>query len=556
MGAKHLMWLKSSKVLLIIIFLIGLFFRVYGINNNPPGFSWDEAALGYNGYSILKTGRDEYGEILPLIFKSFGDYKPGVYVYLTVPFIAIFGLNELAVRLPSIILGSLIPILGYLIAKRIFLEKGKTIGIILAFVLAISPWLIHFSRSAWETNVALFESLLALYFLHKSLEGSKKYLILGTIFLGLTIFTYQSAKLFSLGLFFGFVFLNKNILLKGSLKKITLASGGILLLLLVISLSSSEVRSRLVYLNQFSYPRKEQEVQIIKKEEVSDPEFSYQLFHSQILENTRIVTDRYLSYFSFKFLFTNILADGRQGILNYGLFHLLELPFFVFGLIYLLKKNDKRFYLIWLWILLAPLPGALSREVVSTVRSLPLSFGISLIIAFGLFKSWDLLKNLKKVKIIIVPILSIFLIISLVFFIDRLNHNPLETSESWLYGHKEAVSFIENNKSKYDKVYFTTNYGEPYIFYLFYTKYSPSDFQKQAKLVTTNLHDVGEMEKIDKIEFVSADIHKYRYLKNILLVGSDLELQETEVKQIENANILKQINFLDGKRAFSVVEIK
>ena len=72
---------------------------------------WDEAALGYNAYSISQTLRDEYGQFMPLIFKSFGDYKPGLYVYLAVPFVTIFGLNEISVRLPSIILGALSPIL-------------------------------------------------------------------------------------------------------------------------------------------------------------------------------------------------------------------------------------------------------------------------------------------------------------------------------------------------------------------------------------------------------------------------------------------------------------
>ena len=93
----------KTKILLTIAIVSSLFVRLIFWQKTP--LLWDEAALGYNAYSILETGRDEYGQILPIIFKSFGDYKPGFYVYLTLPFIKVFGLNELSVRLPSIILG-------------------------------------------------------------------------------------------------------------------------------------------------------------------------------------------------------------------------------------------------------------------------------------------------------------------------------------------------------------------------------------------------------------------------------------------------------------------
>ena len=102
-----------KKIALIFIFALALFLRIYKLGSCPVGFLWDEAALGYNGYSILKTGRDEYGKFLPIIFKSFGDYKPGLYVYLTVPSIAIFGLTEFSTRLPAAIFGSLTVLLIY-----------------------------------------------------------------------------------------------------------------------------------------------------------------------------------------------------------------------------------------------------------------------------------------------------------------------------------------------------------------------------------------------------------------------------------------------------------
>src|SRR5256885_940381 len=85
---------------LVAILGLGLLLRVVWLSSFPAGFNADEAAIGYNAYSLLQTGKDDYGTPFPLAFKSFGDFKPGLYFYFVWPFVAIFGLNELAVRLP------------------------------------------------------------------------------------------------------------------------------------------------------------------------------------------------------------------------------------------------------------------------------------------------------------------------------------------------------------------------------------------------------------------------------------------------------------------------
>ena len=142
---------------------------------------------------------------MPVIFKSFGDYKPGLYVYLTIPFVAIFGLNEFAVRLPSAIAGVIAVWLVYKII--LFLAKQKnekretkheSLAIIAALLLAISPWHIHFSRGAWEVNVALTLTLVGIYFFLKSIIHNSKFIIHSSLFLSLTFLTYQGAKLSSI----------------------------------------------------------------------------------------------------------------------------------------------------------------------------------------------------------------------------------------------------------------------------------------------------------------------------------------------------------------------
>ena len=164
---------NNYSLYLVSIFILSFLIRSLYIHTTP--LLWDEASLGYNAYSILKTGRDEYGTFLPIIFKSFGDYKPGLYVYLCLPFVYLFGLNDLSVRLPSIILGSLLPIILYFLIKEIN-PKAQKAAIISSLITVFNPYNIHFSRGAWETNILTFELVLASYLFFKYIN-KKKYKI-------------------------------------------------------------------------------------------------------------------------------------------------------------------------------------------------------------------------------------------------------------------------------------------------------------------------------------------------------------------------------------------
>src|SRR3989344_9678426 len=98
----------SKKVYLtgiLAILLLKFILRVYDLSNNPPGFFGDEAAIGYNAYKILQTGKDEYGEPYPIFFRSFGDYRLPIPIYANIPFVAFFGLNEFSVRLTAVFYG-------------------------------------------------------------------------------------------------------------------------------------------------------------------------------------------------------------------------------------------------------------------------------------------------------------------------------------------------------------------------------------------------------------------------------------------------------------------
>src|SRR3990167_6882179 len=144
---------KLISFMLLLIIVLGAGLRLFWLDKSPPSLNWDEAALGYNAFSILKTGKDEFAKKLPLSLRSFDDFKPAIYSYTAIPFIKYLGLNTTSVRLPSIISGTIIVLLAYLFARHFF--KNHKVALLASFLVAIEPWSVHFSRVAFEANLAL-----------------------------------------------------------------------------------------------------------------------------------------------------------------------------------------------------------------------------------------------------------------------------------------------------------------------------------------------------------------------------------------------------------------
>ena len=136
---------KIHIFILLLVFSISFLLRFYKLGEIPSGFYQDESAIGYNAYSIIETGKDEHGQPFPLYFKSFGDYKLPVYIYLTALSIQMFGLNEFAVRFPSALFGFLTVIVFYFFVRK--LTKNRPLSIISTAFLATSPWHLHYSRA-------------------------------------------------------------------------------------------------------------------------------------------------------------------------------------------------------------------------------------------------------------------------------------------------------------------------------------------------------------------------------------------------------------------------
>lgn len=193
--------------MLVAIIFIAFAVRAYRLVDIPSGFFADEASIGYNAYTILTRGMDEYGTPHPLFFRAFGEFKSPVEIYSTIPFIAIFGLNEFSVRFPSVIFGTATIIAIYFLTKELFLkhENKKIIALIATLFLAISPWHIHFSKAPFEGFMPyILFTIIGLYFFLKS-QSNIRLLPLSIFSFALAIYCYFPARifipLFGLGIF-------------------------------------------------------------------------------------------------------------------------------------------------------------------------------------------------------------------------------------------------------------------------------------------------------------------------------------------------------------------
>src|SRR3989338_2535098 len=174
------MRLSKSSFLILIIVLIGFFVRFYKITSSPEGLYIDETSIGYNAYSIIKTGHDEHGKFMPLFFEAFGEYKLPVYVY-SVVFVQLFiGPSDLSVRLPAVIFGTLTIPLLFLFSKEL-LKNNPSLFIknlvspLGAFLLATSPWHFQFSRPGFEASIGLFFLILGLYLFFKGMNNKSSF---------------------------------------------------------------------------------------------------------------------------------------------------------------------------------------------------------------------------------------------------------------------------------------------------------------------------------------------------------------------------------------------
>jgi 4-amino-4-deoxy-L-arabinose transferase-like glycosyltransferase len=558
---------KKQLILLFFVILLAAILRLWQLGTVPSSPDWDEAALGYNAYSIIHTGRDEYGKFLPIILRSFDDYKPALYTYLVIPTITVFGLNTFAVRLPSALFGILTVVAVYFLVDEFVQRKRKSeridayIPLVTAFFLAISPWHLQFSRIAFESNIGLACNVFGSLFFIKGLK--RPWLLFASVFcFAASIYVYQSEKVFTPLLAIALIIIFRNELWKLPKKFLLLpVLFGIILAfpMLFVTVTDKQALARARGVSVFSDTTQllQQNVERYAASKESHDLLGV-LFNNRRVIFVRTVIANYLSHFNFNWLF--ISGDiARHHAPNMGLLYLFEFPLVLIGIYKLLigdwERKTKLFF--FSWFLLAAVPASVTSGVPHAVRTLNFLPIYQFFTAVGLISlvkryssKWKMENGKWKMEIylkLFAICYLLFAIINFGYYLDQyFVQQNFENSKEWQFGYEQAVAKVRNIEGNYKKIIVSNQpyLDQSYMFFLYYLQYPPQQYQKESALTSGGFR---ENHSFGKYEFRPIDWASEPMGHDTLYIGrpSDFPASVGEVASI---------NFLDGKKAIMIVE--
>lgn len=539
---RLILWGQGHRLAVILILAVSL--RLVVLDRVPPSLNWDEVSMGYTAYSLLETGKDEWGEPFPLLFRSYGEWKSPVYIYLLVPFIKVIGLNAWAVRLPAALAGIAAVYLTYLLGRKLYTDK---IGLLAALLLAVSPWHLMLSRPGYEAGVALALVLTGIYNLLHAFEpkASLRYALISSLAFGLAPHTYNSAKVFvPLIVFFLLYHLRPKLSLR------PLAVIGFVLFIfalpLLLNLSSGKAQGRY------------KQVGITTDAELTTDFYEYRKTFPMPAPVNRLIFSKY-SYFLVKgfqnwsaylspsFLLTEGGPRPQHNIPYRGVLYFAEGLLVVTGLFALRRFSGLARYFPLAIIAFGLIPAAITKDAYHVLRSLLTLPGWQLLAALGVtrlaqakpaFPPW--LKKLYFLEVVV------FLFLYFLWY-------PRAFAKDWQYGYSETVRYAVANQDKYHNIIFTKWYGEPQLFVAFYGKLDPVEYQRFNRELIR--YEELSLPWLDQLEEYRIGKFSFRYLdwkghgdnNNNLYVGKADDFWN-------DTRYLKQVKFPDGSVAFNLVE--
>lgn len=544
-------------ILLFAIVIFAAFLRFYNLSSIPVSLYWDEVSSAYNAYSLLQTGRDEFGNKFPLLFHAFEDYKTPANIYLTAIAIKIFGLNEFSARFTSAFFGTLTVLISFFLAKEIIKKKifevdPAYIALLATTLLAISPWHIQFSRAGFEANSGLFFVVLGAFLLFKYLNTkSYKFLFASISSYAFSIYFYRSIWIFVPLFLFSFFLINFNVFfskqnIKGTLLAIILFIVLLLPFIPVMLSHEGMVRSDQVSVVNNS---SEKVYEFAKKIEATGE-------IGKIIYNRRIVYaleigQNYLSHFSPNFLFINGDGNGRHGVKGVGILYIWAILFIIPGLFALKKLERKTAYVLTVWIAIAIIPAAIAIPSPHALRSLNMIPIPQIILALGIVAAYAFIS--KKFRPIFIVFMGGVIIYSFLSYASAYFVNSKKVSSDWADGYKQLTSYVFANENRYDKVIVSGHYWQPYVYFLFYKKYDPKLFQESGSKTNFDKYIFGGTgwdKDINRKELGEEDLEKLSGTKKYIVALSPeeyLKLQEKLVVVDEIRNHNNEVVFLIAK---------
>lgn len=459
-GGVFKSFVKRNWILSLIL-IVGILVRVYAFGEIPPGLFVDEASTGYDTYSIANYGIDRNGFHNPIPFMGFGSGgQSGLYEYLSIPFIRLFGLSIFSIRLVNLIFGLLSLSIFYFFVKEV---SNKGTAVIATFLLAICPWHIMISRWALHSNLFPVFFLTGNLFLVYSLRN-QHYLPISFIIFALSLYTYGTA-LFMVPLFM--IILSAYLILNKKIKIKSFIFGASFFLILAIP------AILFVHINTYQLGSLETPFFSIPRLTIPRFETGSVLFGGHLLESILPNLKMFLNDIIFN------QNDGRiwNQLAPYGLIYTLSMPFALLGFLITmvdngnLKKFQKNFFIL-LWFLLTIALAAIMSA--NTNRMNIIFFPLLYFTALGLLHVKD-----KINRPVFYAIIIVYLICFTSFSYDYFTSFPEKISSAFFESLDEAINYSAEKSS--GSICVTNQISMPYIYVLFYRKIDPNIFLSTHK---------------------------------------------------------------------------
>lgn len=543
--------------LLIIIFCLAAFLRLYSLSNLPDGLHWDEMDTGYQAYSLLKTGKDYFGNPLPLFPHSLADYRTPVYLYSAVPIIAKFGLTAFSVRFVSVIWALLSIILIYLLSVKIF---GRSpITLLSPLIFGLSPWHLQYSRKSVETISLTTCVLLGLVCFYRGLK-QPKWLILSGIAFGLSVAAYSPGKLFTPLFVLILILVNFSVLKHINRKYLVLSAFCFMVIITPVIGDSvwGKSGSRFHNLSIFTDPTIATEVNFKRQDFTFSrgvprqvgivPGPLEKIVHNKPEEWINAFSSNYLRTFSTEFLFIKGDSELRHSPSKdrIGQLHIIEILPLLIGLFVLRRKHA---FLI-LWLLLAPLPSALTRDGGTHAARLLILFpALSLIITAGVIYLF------QKTKILFILYLTLFFISSFYIFSYYFSHYRWESAKPFQWGFSQIVRYAITKSPDYDRIIVDMHEDSALMAYLYTVPFPPDKFQSLQPLQQTHLIPEMPSLQFNNIFLLQPNsLHWSSLMDRQVLSGKNLIIAKAN-DSAKNLKLIKTIDYPDSSPAFYVFEI-
>ena len=478
--------MKKINWFLLTILSVATILRLPYLNTHMPALYGDEIAIGYNAYSILKTGRDEFGKFMPLQFQSWGDQKNPVYIYAVTLVQFFTGPTAAAVRIPSALAGLLAVYLTYLLVRKLKLGEGTALTA--AFLLAVTPWHIHISRGGYEANLALTLGLASVYLLLSWFEERRQKQLVGSVLLlVLACYTYYTTKLFApmlLTLVWAWSLWGKS--WKKDIKPFVLYFGltAVLAIPALYLAFFANGQARFAAINIFHDPLTVNRVIRARNFFTNPDSLLAKVAENKVTYYISDFTTYYLDNFSGQFLFVGGDSNVRYGLANHGMLYLIDAPIIAMGIILLYRKNRRAWLFLILWWLLAPIPTALVGKAYG-LRSLAI-LPIPQIFAAYTLSVWYTWAKKSKVQLWLLALFGILYLFSMTNWLLRYIYQYPTYGRYWYDSAvKEEIEYAKARESQYDEIILSGAYGKTDIYYAYYLGIDPREYWASQANKTT-----------------------------------------------------------------------